>query len=177
MSKMTVAELAQLVMKLAEGQEAMQQKIEDLVAEQQPKAEPRTTKGSRVALLRTTSRASAPKASRASTAKTYALPKMTESSHEAVLAIAEGYFQQSWTKTGKGDFQIVEELQAEGARCSLRACLYDFVASSKNVAYWNEELEIAFDPKDAKSLKGWLDRVKDKRAVSASLKALLPEQE
>ena len=167
MSKMTVAELAQLVMKLAEGQEAMQQKIEDLVAERQPKAEPRTTKGSRVALLRTTSRASSAKRTSVASAKTYALPKMTSSSTEAVKAVAEGYFNQNWTKAGKGDFQIVEELQAEGARCSLRAVLFDLVA---NVEYWNEALELDFDPKDASTLKGWLDRVKDKRSVSASLK-------
>ena len=173
--KPTVAELLTIVTKLAEGQEAMQQKIEDLVAERQPKAEPRTTKGSRVALLRTTSRASAPRTSRASSAKrtsvasakTYALPKMTSSSTEAVKAVAEGYFNQNWTKAGKGDFQIVEELQAEGARCSLRAVLFDLVA---NVEYWNEALELDFDPKDASTLKGWLDRVKDKRSVSASLK-------
>ena len=166
--KPTVAELLTIVTKLAEGQQALQQQIEDLTKEQ-PKAEPRTTKGSRVALLRT-SRASSAKRTSVASAKTYALPKMTKSSTEAVKAVAEGYFQQSWTKAGKGDFPIVAELQAEGSRCSLRACLYDLVASSKNVAYWNEELEIAFDPKDASTLKGWLDRVKDKRSVSASLK-------
>ena len=165
----TVAELTQLVVKLAEGQQALQQQIEDLTERSQPKSEPRrSTKGGRVALLRTTSRASATKrTSRASEAKTYALPKMAKSSTEAVEAVAEGYFNQNWSKAGKGDFQIVEELQAEGARCSLRACLFDLVA---NVAYWNEELELDFDPKDATALKGWLDRVKDKKAVSASLK-------
>lgn len=163
--KPTVAELLTIVTKLAEGQQALQQQIEDLTKEQ-PKAEPRTTKGSRVALLRT-SRASSAKRTSVASAKTYALPKMTKSSTEAVKAVAEGYFQQSWTKAGKGDFQIVEELQAEGARCSLRACLFDLVA---NVEYWNEALELDFDPKDASTLKGWLDRVKDKRSVSASLK-------
>ena len=163
--KPTVAELLTIVTKLAEGQQALQQQIEDLTKEQ-PKAEPRTTKGSRVALLRT-SRASSAKRTSVASAKTYALPKMTSSSTEAVKAVAEGYFQQSWTKAGKGDFQIVAELQAEGARCSLRACLFDLVA---NVEYWNEALELDFDPKDASTLKGWLDRVKDKRSVSASLK-------
>ena len=163
--KPTVAELLTIVTKLAEGQQALQQQIEDLTKEQ-PKAEPRTTKGSRVALLRT-SRASSAKRTSVASAKTYALPKMTKSSTEAVKAVAEGYFQQRWTKEGKGDFQIVEELQAEGARCSLRACLFDLVA---NVEYWNEALELDFDPKDASTLKGWLDRVKDKRSVSASLK-------
>ena len=158
--KPTVAELLTIVTKLAEGQQALQQQIEDLTKEQ-PKAEPRTTKGSRVALLRT-SRASSAKRTSVASAKTYALPKMTSSSTEAVKAVAEGYFQQSWTKAGKGDFQIVAELQAEGARCSLRACLFDLVA---NVEYWNEALELDFDPKDASTLKGWLDRVKDKRSV------------
>ena len=162
--KPTVAELLTIVTKLAEGQQALQQQIEDLTKEQ-PKAEPRTTKGSRVALLRT-SRASSAKRTSVASAKTYALPKMTSSSTEAVKAVAEGYFQQSWTKAGKGDFQIVAELQAEGARCSLRACLFDLVA---NVEYWNEALELDFDPKDASTLKGWLDREKDKRSVSASL--------
>ena len=163
--KPTVAELLTIVTKLAEGQQALQQQIEDLTKEQ-PKAEPRTTKGSRVALLRT-SRASSAKRTSVASAKTYALPKMTSSSTEAVKAVAEGYFNQNWTKAGKGDFQIVEELQAEGARCSLRAVLFDLVA---NVEYWNEALELDFDPKDASTLKGWLDRVKDKRSVSASLK-------
>lgn len=163
--KPTVAELLTIVTKLAEGQQALQQQIEDLTKEQ-PKAEPRTTKGSRVALLRT-SRASSAKRTSVASAKTYALPKMTKSSTEAVKAVAEGYFNQNWTKAGKGDFQIVEELQAEGARCSLRAVLFDLVA---NVEYWNEALELDFDPKDASTLKGWLDRVKDKRSVSASLK-------
>ena len=164
--KPTVAELLTIVTKLAEGQQTLQQQIEDLTERSQPKSEPRrSTKGDRVALMRT-SRASGAKRT-SSAAKTYALPKMTKSSQEAVKSIAAGYFEQSWTKTGKGSFQMVEELQAEGSRCSLRAVLFDLVA---NVAYWNEELELDFDPKDATALKGWLDRVKDKRAVSASLK-------
>ena len=73
--KPTVAELLTIVTKLAEGQQALQQQIEDLTKEQ-PKAEPRTTKGSRVALLRT-SRASSAKRTSVASAKTYALPKMT----------------------------------------------------------------------------------------------------